>query len=124
MNAEQLERRSEIPSLLKMLRGRLDPSTATLGGHKRLNSRRGKAVSQEELAEAIGVTREWYACLETGAKRPSVPMLDRLATALNASPEERATLFQLAIPALQHFFAVMLRCPNCDAHFHSRSVSC
>lgn len=117
MITAQMEQRSEIPRLLKKLRGALDPATAMLGGHERLNSRRGKAVSQEELAEAIGVSREWYACLESGSKRPSVSVLDRLATALNTSPEERARLFQLAIPALQDLFAAIMRCPHCDTSF-------
>lgn len=113
-----------IPGLLKEWRGRLDPSTATLGKHERLGSRRGKAISQEELAEAIGVTREWYACLESGAKRPSLSVLDRLATALNTSPQERARLFQLAIPALQDFFRMVTRCPHCNAHFEMSRPVC
>ncbi len=124
MITAQLEQRGAIPTLLKQWRRRIDPGTTMLGEHRRLNSRHGKAVSQEELAEAIGVSREWYACLESGAKRPSVPVLDRLATALNASAQERVTLFQLAVPALQNFFAVVMRCPNCDAISTSRSMSC
>ena len=122
MITAHLKQPDQIPSLLKQLRGRLDPATAMLGKHERLNSRRGRAVSQEELAEAIGVSREWYACLESGSKRPSVAVIDRLATALNASPEEHATLFQLAIPALQNFFAVITRCPNCDSNFKRSGV--
>lgn len=113
-----------IPSILKNWRRRLDPSTATLGKHERLGSRRGRAVSQEELAEAIGVTREWYACLESGAKRPSLPVLDRLATALNTSPQERAKLFQLAIPALQDFFHTVTRCPQCNTRLEMAISEC
>lgn len=117
MFTAQLDHRGEVGSILKALRARLDPATIMLGKHERLNSRHGRAVSQEELAEAAGVSREWYACLETGAKRPSIPVLDRLATALNASPDERAMLFHAAIPGLQYLFAVATRCPNCAGNF-------
>lgn len=124
MSTAQLEYCGQIGPVLRTLRARIDPATVMLGKHERLNSRRGRAVSQEELAEAVGVSREWYACLETGAKRPSIPVLERVATALNASPQERAALFQLAIPALQDFFAVIMRCPKCDTVSTSRSMSC
>jgi transcriptional regulator with XRE-family HTH domain len=57
-------------------------------------------VTQEELAEAIGVGREWYVQLEceTGKTRASTGLLRRLADALMVTPEERVRLFQLAIP--------------------------
>ena len=84
------------------LRRRIDPATKTLGGYERLKSRRGRPVTQEELAEAIGVTRGWYARLESGKPvQPSVSMLHRIAEALKTTPAERAILFRLAIPALQ-----------------------
>jgi len=106
IHALQTERRDDIRSFLKALRGRLHPDTKTLGAHERLNSRRGRAVTQEELAEAVGVTRGWYALLESGAAiQPSVAMLDRLAAALKTTPDERTTLFHLAIPALQNSVA-------------------
>lgn len=123
MSTAQVEQSPAVPALLKEWRRRLDPSTAMLGRHQRLGSRRGKAVSQEELAEAVGVTREWYACLETGAKQPSLSVLDRLATALNTSAQERVRLFQLAIPVLQDLFQTVTRCPHCNTHLEtSRSV--
>ena len=105
MDAMRLESRDGLRSLIRGLRYRLEPSTARLGEHERLGSRRGKAVSQEELAEAIGVSRGWYAMLERGEPvQPSISMLSRLASALNASRDERCTLFQLAIPELQGLF--------------------
>lgn len=91
-------------SLIKGLRRRLDPQISKLGEHERLNTRRGKAVSQEELAEALGVSRGWYASLERGATRPSISLLKRLTIALNASREERITLVQVAIPELAELF--------------------
>lgn len=101
MNVTVPDRHAEIRSFLKDLRRRVDPTTRKLGDHERLDRRRGRAVTQEELAEAIGVSRGWYSLLENGAPiRPSVSMLDRVANALNASPHERGILFRLAVPAL------------------------
>jgi DNA-binding XRE family transcriptional regulator len=99
------EFREEIRSLLKGLRCRVSPATSTLGAHERLSSRRGKAVSQEELAEVVGVSRGWYAMLERGEPvQPSVALLNRVAEALGATRDERVTLFRLAIPELQALF--------------------
>jgi len=72
-----------------------------LGDQARLSTRWGRRVSQEELAEAVGVSRGWYVSLESGAPiRPSVPLLTRVARALNTTPHECAMLFSLAIPEL------------------------
>jgi DNA-binding XRE family transcriptional regulator len=101
MSAVQFETHDAVRSLLRGLRRRLDPATPTLGEHERLSSRCGRCVSQEELAEAVGVSRGWYASLERGAPvRPSVSLLSRVASALNATPAERLELFALAIPEL------------------------
>jgi len=118
----QLERRTDIALFLKALRRRVHPDTKALGAHERLNSRRGRAVTQEELAEAIGVSRGWYALLENGAPiRPSVSMLARLSDALAANTNERTTLFRMAIPALESAMAVTTPrshedvCPACGS---------
>ena len=101
MNEKPPDRRENIASFLKALRLRLDPNAKVLGEHERTCSRRGRRVTQEEIAEAVGVSRGWYALLESGAPiQPSVPLLDRLAGTLNATPRERALLFGLAIPEL------------------------
>jgi transcriptional regulator with XRE-family HTH domain len=93
--------RSELAHFLKSLRGRVDPDVCVLGSRARLPSRLGKRVTQEELAEAIGVSREWYSMLESAAAvRTSTGLLDRLACALMVTPQERASLFQLAVPEL------------------------
>ena len=98
----QLNQRDDRRELLIHLRRRIDPTTKALGSYERLKSRRGRPVTQEELAEAIGVSRGWYARLESGKPvQPSVSMLHRIAEALRATPGERALLFRLAIPALQ-----------------------
>jgi transcriptional regulator with XRE-family HTH domain len=70
-----------------------------LGPHLRLPVRRGKLVTQEEIAEAIGVSRVWYAMLESGAAlRASPKLLARLASALSLSDDDREMLFKLARP--------------------------
>ena len=59
-------------------------------------------MTQEELAEYIGISRSWYGLLESDKPvRASVALLDRLATALMLSLDERATLFNLVLPELR-----------------------
>ena len=101
MDVSRCDRRETLCSFLKALRRRLDPHTATLGEHERISTRKGRRISQEEIAEAAGVSRGWYVSLESGKPiRCSVSFLVRVAAALNATPPERATLFTLAIPEL------------------------
>lgn len=91
----------QLNSFLKHLRTRISPHATMLGPHSRLPSRRGRIVSQEELAECIGVSRVWYAKLESDlALRPSTSLLDRVAVALMLNSEERRSLFNLARPEL------------------------
>ena len=94
------EPHSELALFLRFLRRRIDRDVRVLGPYVRLPRRLGKRVTQEELAEAIGVGREWYVQLECGMgeTRASTGLLRRLADALMVTPEERASLFQLAIP--------------------------
>lgn len=96
--------RPELAVLLRFLRKRIDRNARALGPHARLPARLGRRVTQDELAEAIGVTREWYAMLECGSAttRASTRLVDRLADALMVNPEERARLFALAVPELGH----------------------
>jgi transcriptional regulator with XRE-family HTH domain len=93
--------RSELALLLNFLRSRIDPEVHVLGPYVRRSERLGKRVTQEELAEAIGVSRRWYASLESaGTTRTSVSLVERLSDALMVMPEERARLLQLAVPEL------------------------
>jgi transcriptional regulator with XRE-family HTH domain len=95
------EPRSELALFLRLLRQRIDPDVRDLGPFARHSGRLGKLVTQQELAEAIGVTREWYAALESAAPhRTSTSLIDRLADALMVTAEERARLFRLAVPEL------------------------
>jgi transcriptional regulator with XRE-family HTH domain len=73
-----------------------------LGWYHRTARRIGKSVSQEELAEAVGISRTWYVQLEGGARtRPSTKLLDRLADVLMLDEAGRGTLFRLGIPGLR-----------------------
>jgi transcriptional regulator with XRE-family HTH domain len=59
-------------------------------------------VTQEELAECIGISRAWYGLLESDKPvRASLIVLDRLAAALMLSRDERTTLFNLGLPELR-----------------------
>jgi len=72
-----------------------------LGSWERLPVRRGRRVTQEEIAEAIGISRNWYRRLESNdAPRASAKLLDRIAKAFQFTPEERTKLFILGIPEI------------------------
>jgi transcriptional regulator with XRE-family HTH domain len=95
------ERLCRISTLLREARSRIPPDTASLGNALRLPSRVGKRVSQEEIAEAIGVSRVWYALLENGRlHRPSVVLLERTCDALMLDERQRAEVFQVGVPEI------------------------
>lgn len=99
MFPKRTEARSQLALFLTSLRARIDPDVRVFGPYERRLQRVGNRVTQEELAEAIGVGREWYAKLESApTTRGSAALIARLADALMVTPEERATLFQLAVP--------------------------
>jgi DNA-binding XRE family transcriptional regulator len=101
MNVEAPGSQSEFASFLKTRRRSIPPDSMTLGPWERLPVRRGRRVTQEEIAEAVGISRNWYRRLESGdAPRASAKLLDRIAKALHFTPEERMNLFVLAIPEL------------------------
>jgi transcriptional regulator with XRE-family HTH domain len=80
---------------------RLARESLFLGGHPRLGTRVGKRVTQEELAEYLGVSRNWYMRFEAGAPAGfSIRLLNRLGDMLLLSTEELAELVRLAKPAL------------------------
>jgi DNA-binding XRE family transcriptional regulator len=92
---------AQLRVLLRHFRVRIDPDEKALGPQARLPSRRGRNVTQEELAECIGVSRYWYGMLESERPvRVSITLLDRLARILMLSAGERAMLFALALPEL------------------------
>jgi transcriptional regulator with XRE-family HTH domain len=80
---------------------RLAPDSQFLGEHLRFPNRVGKRVTQEELAEHLGISRGWYARFEAGAPAGfSIALLNRLGDLLLFSAAERAELVRLALPEL------------------------
>ena len=59
---------------------------ATIGKAARA-ARRVRGLTQEEVAEQLDVSTEFYARMERGAALPSVPTLVRLAPILGASSD-------------------------------------
>jgi transcriptional regulator with XRE-family HTH domain len=51
-------------------------------------ARRVRGVTQERLAEAVGVDRTYISMLERGIHQPSLSVFLRLADALGVAPEE------------------------------------
>lgn len=107
MADETVGSQSEFASFLKTRRRSIPPDSMTLGPWERLPVRRGRRVTQEEIAEAVGISRNWYRRLESGdAPRASAKLLDRIARAFQLPPEERTNLFVLAIPEIAQMLAI------------------
>jgi transcriptional regulator with XRE-family HTH domain len=88
-----------LSALLRAGRRRLHPSITTLGAVERLPRNVGKPITQEELAEAVGVSRVWYALLERGVRSDvSLRLLARLADVLILDNDERSALIAAAMP--------------------------
>ena len=103
---ERLQRFSES---LREYRLAIPVETKALGDFARLPSRVGKIVSQEELAEAVGVSRCWYGMLEVGRPvRPSIALIERICDALMLDESKRVQLVDLAFPALSQSLSKMI----------------
>ena len=97
--------KQRLSLLLTGCRASVDLNVEFLGSKARHPRRVGKRVTQEEVAEAAGITREWYAALERGRQiRVSPVVLSRIADTLAMTDEERRILFTLAVPELTHVF--------------------
>jgi transcriptional regulator with XRE-family HTH domain len=91
-----------LAGFLKRARRRIHSETRSLGQNLRFPSRLGKAVTQEEVAEAVGISRNWYQMLETKqGLRVSPTLLGRIADVLMLSASERVAIFELAVPELR-----------------------
>jgi transcriptional regulator with XRE-family HTH domain len=102
MIAEQGEGQERLGEILRRSRAGVSPDCASLGPYLRQPIRIGKPVTQQEVAEAVGISREWYARLENdGSARVSSAVLGRIADALMVHPLERTALFELAVPELR-----------------------
>jgi transcriptional regulator with XRE-family HTH domain len=99
--SESRAKSSYLGEFLRILRLRLNKHVRALGSLERLPSKVGRRVTQEEIAEVVGVSRGWYRMLESdNTIRPSRRLLVRLADALTLSVFEQAHLFHLAFPEL------------------------
>lgn len=86
---------------LRQCRKRFPAQATALGAYRRLPDRVGRSVTQEEVAEAIGISRAWYATLESGAARSSSRrLLHRIAMVFSLTPDDRRVLLQLSFPEL------------------------
>ena len=94
--------RETFRQFLRRARAEIPRDAQFLGPVPRHPNRAGKPVTQEELAEGLGITREWYARIELGIhERVPPPLLTRLAELLMLDRSEREALFALAIPGLR-----------------------
>ena len=84
-----------LGAFLKHCRMQLPAGIATIGPHERPAIRVGRPVTQEEIAEAIGVSRVWYAMIESGKGGVSPRLLPRIADALMLGVEDRLELLGL-----------------------------
>lgn len=104
MRPDTYEAREELglAGLLRRARRRIHSETRSLGENLRAPSRVGRVVTQEEVAEAVGISRNWYQMLETKqGLRVSPTLLGRIADALMLSASERAEIVELAVPELR-----------------------
>ncbi|MFN8458455.1 MAG: helix-turn-helix transcriptional regulator [Anaerolineae bacterium] len=60
----------------------------SLFGKRVRQLRRLKDMTQEELAEAVGISPEFISNLERGVNSPSFDTLEKLAEALDVAPVE------------------------------------
>jgi len=91
----------QLNIFLRGRRQRIDPRVRMLGDYERLPVRRARPVTQEEMAEAVGVSRVWYSLLESGTTiRTSTKVLERIAVVLMLDAADRTRLFHLAMPEL------------------------
>lgn len=95
------EGREALHHFVRERRLRLPPESHVLGASARLPARVGRPVTQEELAEHLGVSRQWYARFESGTPAGfSAHLLTRLSDLLLLSGPERAELLRLTMPQL------------------------
>lgn len=86
--------KNPLGAFLRSRRERLDPATL---GLSTLRRRRTPGLRREEVAEAAGISVEWYVKLEQGrAVEPPTGTIDALARALKLDEADHAHLRRLA----------------------------
>lgn len=101
-------RLSRFSQRLRHYRLGIPVETKALGDFVRLPNRIGKIVSQEEFAEAIGVSRCWYGFLEIGRVRPSLGLMKPLCDALMLDETKSLQLVDLVFPVLSQSLSKMI----------------
>ncbi len=91
------EPRESVGSFLRNHRRELPAHSASIGALPRHRDRVGHAITQEEMAEAIGVSRVWYAMIESGAAQASPRLLHRIAVTLGFGPDESSAFYNLVV---------------------------
>ena len=95
------DRHQRLSELLKKARRSIRVDAARLGNNQRIPARIGKLVSQEEIAEVIGVSRVWYALLESGRPvQASISLLARICDALMLDQQQRGDVFYYGAPEI------------------------
>jgi transcriptional regulator with XRE-family HTH domain len=89
---------AELGTFLKRHRRALPPETPSLGDCPRVPARIGRPVTQEEVAEALGISRTWYALLESGGGGTSAALANRVAKVFDLDHAEQFELLRLTLP--------------------------
>jgi DNA-binding CsgD family transcriptional regulator/transcriptional regulator with XRE-family HTH domain len=101
LNVSERRLHRGLGAFLKQFRARISSDARALGPFLRSPQRIGTPVSQEEIAEAAGISRQWYVFLESSRDiRVSPDVLGRIADALMLDPSERSSLLDLVVPEL------------------------
>jgi transcriptional regulator with XRE-family HTH domain len=91
-----------LGQFLRNARTAIPPEARCLGRMLRHPNRIAKPVTQEEVAEVLGISREWYARIECGRQTRVPPaLLGQLADVLMLQDPARNELFACAIPELR-----------------------
>lgn len=74
--------------------------------------RRERNITQEKMAEDLGISRQTYIAIENGSKDPSVSTLEKIASILGVSSAELLSDWRDNRKFLQMYFYVLRKFPN------------
>ncbi len=105
----QAQRRHELRTLLRVARDRLTPADVNL----ETGGRRGcPGLRRSEVATLTGINEVWYTRFETGQRRVSPRVIERLCEVLRLNRRECDRLTRLAIPELDTFRTALSESPG------------
>lgn len=81
----------------------MDTTISSVGKHIR-HVRKQRHLSQEKLAELVGMSRISISGIETGKKIPSVESLVSIASALHVSPDDLLFSKDDLLSQIMHFY--------------------